>query len=164
MASFVILPPRFLGFPEPDVADMSEVPVWMLIRSRLPKMAEMVQDIRIPLRFFKKGICDRRTENVFSEKEEKAEEKGKKKEARVVQDARIPYRFFRRLHTPKDILEACSGETQNNKREASFKKSDFVLQDVKKKSVNMEKDISTKKLLKQIHDWGRVDRGVLRTM
>ena len=159
------MPPRFLGFPEPDVADMSEVPKWMLIRSRLPKMAEMVHDIRIPLRFFKKGICDRRTENVFSEKEEKPEEKGEKKEARVVQDARIPFRFFRRLDTPMDILEACSGETQNINMEASFKKSDFVLeQDVKKKSVNMEKDISTKKLLKQIHDCGRVDRGVLRTM
>ena len=159
-ASVVILPPRFLGFSELGVADMAEVPERLLIRSNLPKVADMVKDTRVPLRFFKKGICDRRTagENLSSEEEEET-----RKEARAVEDARIPFRYFRNLHTPIDILEACSGEKdekQKGKREAPFKDSDLVLQDVNEKGVfyQMEKDpVCTRELLKQIGECGRVD-------
>ena len=155
----VILPHRFLGLPELGVANITEVPEWLLIRSGLPKVAKMMEDTRVPLRFFKKGICDRRTagENLSSEEEET------RKEARAVEDARIPFRYFRNLHTPFDILEACSGdkdETQNGKREAPFKESDLVLQDVNEKGVfyQMEKDpVCTRELLKQIGECGRVD-------
>ena len=159
---------RFLGLPELVVADMTEVPEWLLIRTSLPKVAEMVEDTRVPLRFFKKGICDRRTDGENSFYEEDVENR----EARVVEDTRIPFRFFRNLHTPLDILEACSGvedETQNGKMEETFKESDLVLKDVKEKSVSfqiddVEKDSCTRELLKQINDCGRVGRGVLRTM
>ena len=154
--------------PELVVADMTEVPEWLLIRTSLPKVAEMVEDTRVPLRFFKKGICDRRTDGENSFYEEDVENR----EARVVEDTRIPFRFFRNLHTPLDILEACSGvedETQNGKMEETFKESDLVLKDVKEKSVSFqindaEKDVCTRELLKQINDCGRVGRGVLRTM
>ena len=154
--------------PELVVADMTEVPEWLLIRTSLPKVAEMVEDTRVPLRFFKKGICDRRTDGENSFYEEDVENR----EARVVEDIRIPFRFFRNLHTPLDILEACSGvedETQNGKMEETFKESDLVLKDVKEKSVSfqiddVEKDVCTRELLKQISDYGRVGRGVLRTM
>ena len=156
----LILLGRFIGLPELVVADMTEVPEWLLIRTSLPKVAKMVEDIRVPLRFFKKGICDRRTagENLSSEEEE-----GTRKEARAVEDARIPFRYFRNLHTPIDILEVCSGdkdETQNGKREAPFKDSNLVLQDVNEKGVfyQMEKDpVCTRELLKQIGECGRVD-------
>ena len=163
LASVVIFPPRFLGLSELGVADMAEVPERLLIRSNLPKVADMVKDTRVPLRFFKKGICDRRTagENLSSEEEEET-----RKEARAVEDARIPFRYFRNLHTPIDILEACSRdktETQNGKREAPFKESDSVLQDVKEEGVfyqlgNMEKDpVCTRELLKELQNCGRVD-------
>ena len=164
----LILLGRFIGLPELVVADMTEVPEWLLIRTSLPKVAKMVEDIRVPLRFFKKGICDRRTdgENSFLEEDEE------NREARVVEDTRIPFRFFRNLHTPLDILEACSGvkdETQNGKRGTSMKESDVVLKDVNEKSVlcqigSMENDVCTRELMKQINDCGRVGRGVLRTM
>ena len=164
LASVVILPPRFLGFSELGVADMAEVPERLLIRSNLPKVADMVKDTRVPIRFFKRGICDRRTagENISSEEEEETR-KETKREARVVEDARIPFRYFRNLHTPIDILEACSGEKdekQKGKREAPFKDSDLVLQDVNEKGVfyQMEKDpVCTRELLKQIGECGRVD-------
>ena len=164
----VILPHRFLGLPELGVANISEVPEWLLTRSSLPKVAKMIEDIRVPLRFFKKGICDRRTdgENSFLEEDEE------NREARVVEDTRIPFRFFRNLHTPLDILEACSevkDETQNGKRETSMKESDVLLKDANEKSVLcqigiMENDVCTRELMKQIKDCGRVGRGVLRTM
>ena len=154
--------------PELVVADMTEVPEWLLIRTSLPKVAEMVEDTRVPLRFFKEGFCGRRTdgESSFSEADEE------NREARVVEDTRIPFRFFRNLHTPLDILEACSGvedETQNGKMEETFKESDLVLKDVKEKGVSfqigdVEKDVCTRELIKQINDCGKVSRGVLRTM
>ena len=168
-----ILPPaRFLGLPELEVADMTEVPEWLLVRTGLPKVVEMAEDTRVPLRFFKKGICDRRTdgENGFLEEDEDTGQE-KKREARVVKDARIPFRYFRNLHLPLDILEACSGDKDETQRiEALSEESDLVLQDVKETSFacqmgNLEKDVCTRELLmKQINDCGRVDGGVLRTM
>ena len=157
------MPHRFLGLPELGVANITEVPEWLLIRSGLPKVAKMMEDTRVPLRFFKRDICD--GENVFSEEEEETR-KETKREARVVEDARIPFRYFRNLHTPIDILEACSRdktEKQNGKREAPFKESDSVLQDVKEEGVfyqlgNMEKDpFCTRKLLIELQNCGRVD-------
>ena len=167
MAFVWILTSRFFGPPEMVVADMTEVPEWLLVRTGLPKVAEMAEDTRIPLRFFKKCIRDRISdsagETVYSEKDK---DTGKEKlvESRVVvEDTRIPFRYFRNLHTPIDILEACSGEKdekQKGKREAPFKDSDLVLQDVNEKGVfyQMEKDpVCRRELLKQIGECGRVD-------
>ena len=154
------------------VADMTEVPEWLLVRTGLPKGAEMADDTRIPLRFFKKCIRDRMSdsagETVYSEKDK---DTGKEKlvESRVVvEDTRIPFRYFRSLHSPLDILEACSEDNkdQDDKQKASSKESDLMLKDVKEKSVfgkvgKKKKHDCTRELMKEINDSGR---DALRTM